>query len=184
MKVTGLSAVVLLWLGACSGEQPSDLQPATDASTTYTAQDLGTAANVTQELIYDLRGISQYTQAIDIGIGRVRRRTYELADGTQVVIDYDWTGGTIYCTGAAARVKGRLIAEGKVERLDGNQKDGLRLVVEERQYREDGTVAYRGTSTFALGLDDGKISDWPQKGRKLYEVFVKWGTLSPSATRF
>jgi len=163
--------VVLLWLAACTGQKPSDPPPATDASSA--------AAAVPQGLVYDLRGIRQSTQAIDLATGRIVRRTYELADGTSVVVDYDWTGGTIYCTGAEARAKGKLIAEGKAQRLTGNQSEGWTLVVDELQYQDDGTVAYRGTSTFSLGPSDEKISEWPQEGRKLYEVFVNWGTLSP-----
>jgi len=177
MKGIGLSAVVLLWVAACTGQQPSDPPPATDTSTADVA--------VPQGLIYDLRGIRQSTQAAELATGRIVRRTYELADGTSIVVDYDWTGGTIYCTAAKARAKGKLIAEVKSQNLTGSLSEGWRLVVDEVQYREDGTVAYRGTSTFSLGgLSDEKISEWPQEGRKLYEAFVNWGTLSPGVPGF
>lgn len=178
MKRIGLSAVALLWLGACSGEQSSDPLSTTDASTPAAVQDSEVAANVPQGLVYDLRGARQFRELVDM-YGRIVGRTYELADGTRVVVDYEWDGGSNDCIAAKARAKGKLIAEGKFQRVAGNEREGWRIEVEELQYREDGAVAYRGTSTFALGLRSEKIGDWPQEGRKLYEVFVDWGSLMP-----
>ena len=167
-----VSAVMLLWLGACTGEQARDLRPTAETSAPQ---------RVPQGLVYDLRGARLFIETSDV-LGRILGRTYELADGTQIVIEYNWEGVT--CIAAKARIKNKIIASGKAQRLAGNQTEGRELEVEELQYRNDGTVAYRGTSTFALGLTGEKIGEWPQEGRKLYEVFLKWGTQSYSANTF
>jgi len=174
----GLSAVMLLWLAACTGEKSLDPPPTTEAPLPDPIQEAEATPAVPQGLVYDLRGARLSRETSDM-YGRLVARAFELADGTQVDIDYEWEGGSNRCIAAKAQVNNKTIASGKLLRVAGNQTEGWRLEVEELQYREDGSVAYSGTSTFALGLTGEKIGDWPQEGRKLYEVFLSWGTLTP-----
>jgi hypothetical protein len=182
-----LQALVFLFIISCSEKQVPETKK-TDRSDDRSgektlAQSVPDTPKVTEApsvrrgLIYDLRRARAYTQKVDAA-GRVLETIYTLINGQEINIHYTWDGGSNRCTRATAMIKDRKLAEAEFIGLGGDEQKGYVLKVREIQFDDDGRIVYKAQITFDFSYRKGKLAEWPEEGNKIYELFLKWGSLT------
>lgn len=144
----------------------------------FTVVGLFAEALPAQSLDFDLGRIQSYRQITD-QYGRTVKEIFTLPSGVAVTVSYFWEGGTNRCQSAEARMDGLLIGSAKVVDVKGDQSTGYYQEVEETHYAKNGSgkVIYRATSNFPISFGSVKRGEKKLEGKKLYELFSRWGTV-------
>lgn len=115
-------------------------------------------------------------------VGWTLKKIYTLSDDRKIIINFSWTSTGI-CKEAVAKTDSGIISEAKLVNFFKSEnftiKHGMKVYnkntieVEEYQYY-NGNVIYKALLKFSWPYSKKKISEWPIKGRKKYEIFREW----------